>query len=205
MKRSRGRCPKSSRRATALKLKTNVTDTKPADGPLAGIRVIDLTNVIMGPLATHILADMGADVIKIEAPEGDSFRNYHPLRSEGMAGSFLHLTRNKRSMLLDLKAAEARATLDELIATGDVFIHSLRPKAIQRLGYSYERVREINPKIVYCGAYGFGSAGPYGNKAAYDDLIQGVFANGPLRQAHRASGGVCDPRCPLQSGADRQW
>jgi crotonobetainyl-CoA:carnitine CoA-transferase CaiB-like acyl-CoA transferase len=149
-----------------------MVDGKAGQGPLAGVRVVDLTSVIMGPFATHMLADMGADVIKVESPEGDSFRNYRPLRNEGMSGSFLHLNRNKRSVVLDLKLPEAKEALDKLIATADVFIHSLRPKAIERLGYAYQRVREINPRIIFCGAFGFGAAGPYGDKAAYDDLIQ---------------------------------
>lgn len=149
-----------------------MVDRKAGTGPLAGVRVIDLTSVIMGPFATHILADMGADVVKVESPEGDSFRNYRPLRNAGMAGSFLHLNRNKRSVVLDLKQPEATEALDRLIATADVFVHSLRPKAISRLGYGYERVKQLNPKIIYCGAFGFGADGPYGDKAAYDDLIQ---------------------------------
>ncbi|MEJ7931403.1 CoA transferase [Ramlibacter sp. AN1015] len=163
-----------------------MVDRKAGQGPLAGVRVIDLTSVIMGPFATHILADMGADVIKVEAPEGDSFRNYRPLRNEGMAGSFLHLNRNKRSVVLDLKQPEGNEALGKLIATADVFIHSLRPKAIQRLGYGYERVREINPTIVYCGAFGFGAAGPYGDKAAYDDLIQAGSGLASLALASRS-------------------
>ena len=110
-----------------------------ADGPLGGIRIVDLTNVIMGPFATHIMADMGADVIKIESAEGDSFRGYRPNRNEGMAGGFLHLNRNKRSVLLDLKRADEMAALHKLIATADVFVHSLRPKAIEKLGLGYER------------------------------------------------------------------
>jgi crotonobetainyl-CoA:carnitine CoA-transferase CaiB-like acyl-CoA transferase len=140
--------------------------------PLAGVRIIDLTNVIMGPFATHILADMGADVIKIESPEGDSLRAYQPSRSRNMSGVFLHLNRNKRSVVLDLKTPEGRATLDKLIATADVFVHALRPKAAARLGYPPERVRELNPDIIYCGAYGFSTDGPYADKAAYDDIIQ---------------------------------
>jgi crotonobetainyl-CoA:carnitine CoA-transferase CaiB-like acyl-CoA transferase len=147
-------------------------DTTPADGPLGGIRVLDLTNVIMGPFATHIMADMGADVIKIESAEGDTFRSYRPNRHDGMAGGFLHLNRNKRSIVLDLKTISDMAVLQRLIATADVFVHSLRPKAIQKLGLDYETVRGFKPDIIYCGAYGFGEKGPYRNKAAYDDIIQ---------------------------------
>jgi crotonobetainyl-CoA:carnitine CoA-transferase CaiB-like acyl-CoA transferase len=147
-------------------------DTTPTDGPLGGIRIIDLTNVIMGPFATHIMADMGADVIKIESAEGDSFRSYRPNRHEGMAGGFLHLNRNKRSIVLDLKQESGMAALKKLLATAEVFVHSLRPKAIEKLGLDYNAVRAIKPDIIYCGAYGFGEKGPYRDKAAYDDIIQ---------------------------------
>lgn len=143
-----------------------------ADGPLGGIRVLDLTSVIMGPFATHILADMGADVIKVESPEGDSLRSYEPRRNPGMAGNILNLHRNKRSIVLDLKREECRAALNRLIETADVFVHTLRPNAIARLGYAYEQVRALKPDIIYCGAYGFGAKGPYSDKPAYDDLIQ---------------------------------
>lgn len=143
-----------------------------ADGPLAGIRILDLTNVVMGPFATHILADMGADVIKIEAPGGDLLRHLRPRRAPGPGGSFLQLHRNKRGVVLDLKTEPARAALRRLIAGADVFLHALRPGAIARLGFDAESVRALNPDIVHCGAYGFGADGPYGGKAAYDDAIQ---------------------------------
>ena len=169
-------------------IKSNVLmDTIPADGPLSGVRIVDFTNVIMGPYATHILADMGADVIKIESPEGDSFRRYKPNRNTGMAGGFLHLNRNKRSVVLDLKLAEGRDALNRLIATADVFVHSLRPRAIEKLGYSYDEVRAIKPDIIYCGAYGFGKSGPYRDKAAYDDIIQAGAGLAALHQASRGA------------------
>ncbi|TAK82350.1 MAG: CoA transferase [Betaproteobacteria bacterium] len=143
-----------------------------ADGPLTGIKVLDLTNVVMGPYATHILADMGADVIKIESADSDFMRNYRPYRHRGMSGQVLQLHRNKRSLVLDLKRTKCAAALQRLIAKCDVLVHSMRPKAIKRLGFDYDRVREINRDIVYCGAYGFGKGGPYEDKAAYDDMIQ---------------------------------
>ncbi len=140
--------------------------------PLAGIRVLDLTTVIMGPFATHILADMGAEVIKVEAPEGDAFRRYGPSRSEGMGGSILQLHRNKHSLVLDLKNAVARRALDVLIARSDVVVHNLRPGPAKRLHLDWKSVQQVNPKVVLCAARGFGAAGPYADKAAYDDIIQ---------------------------------
>jgi crotonobetainyl-CoA:carnitine CoA-transferase CaiB-like acyl-CoA transferase len=153
------------------------------EGPLAGVRVVDLTTVIMGPFGTGILADLGAEVIKVEGPEGDSLRAYQPQRGVGMSGAFLNLNRNKRGICLDLKTAAGRAALDRLLATADVFIHNLRPGAIGRLGFAYERVRQIRPDIVYCAAHGFGSDGPYAEKAAYDDIIQAGSGVAALYQA----------------------
>ena len=140
--------------------------------PLAGIRILDLTTVIMGPYATHIMADMGAEVIKVEAPEGDAFRRYGPSRSEGMGGSILQLHRNKHSVVLDLKNEAARRALDRLIERSDVVVHNLRPGPAKRLQLDWASVKKINPKVVLCAARGFGAEGPYAEKAAYDDIIQ---------------------------------
>jgi len=175
-------------------------------GPLTGIRILDLTGVVMGPFGTHILADLGADVIKVESPEGDSTRNYKPLRHEGMAGSFLNLHRNKRGLLLDLKQPEGQAALMRLVETADVFVHNMRPKAIERLGFDYAAVRAIKPDIVYCGAYGFGAAGPYRNKAAYDDLIQaGSGIAGLYRQVHGEPAYVPTVVCDKLAGQTIAW
>lgn len=141
-------------------------------GPLTGVRIIDLTSVVMGPLAMHILADLGADVIKVEGPEGDSLRSHQPARSPGMSSMFLQLNRNKRSVVLDLKKDDGAKALRRLIESADVFVHSMRPDTITRIGFDYQQVARIKPDIVYCGAHGFGSRGPYSRKAAYDDVIQ---------------------------------
>lgn len=141
-------------------------------GPLAGMRILDLTTVIMGPYGTRILADMGADVVKIEGPEGDSFRSYGPFNSKGMGGSILNLHRNKRSLALNLKDPDARDALDRLISGSDALIHNLRPAAAARLGLDWQSVEKTNPGLVLCAARGFSSDGPYGHKAAYDDLMQ---------------------------------
>ncbi|MBV5266878.1 CaiB/BaiF CoA transferase family protein [Pinisolibacter aquiterrae] len=139
---------------------------------LDGVRVLDLTTVLMGPFATQILGDLGADVIKIEAPEGDIVRRYQPARSPGMPGIFLNLHRNKRSIVLDLKSPDDATTLKRLIATADVLIHNIRGRAMDRLGFGPDAVRTLNPRLIYCMANGFRQDGPYAAKAAYDDVIQ---------------------------------
>ena len=125
-----------------------------AKGPLHGLRVIDLTAVVLGPVATQILADYGAEVIKIESPEGDLMRANGVSRHKGMSSIFLNLNRNKRSVVLDLKAQAGREALLKLIATADVLVHNMRVKAIERLGLGYEAVKAANPGIVYCVATG---------------------------------------------------
>jgi len=143
-------------------------------GPLDGVRVLDLTTVVMGPYATQILADFGADVVKVEPPEGDVMRHNAPMRSSGMGHIFLNANRNKRSIVLDLKQPAARAACLALAKTADVLVYNIRPQAMARLGLSYEEVRAVNPRIIYVGGFGYSQRGPYAAKAAYDDLIQGA-------------------------------
>jgi crotonobetainyl-CoA:carnitine CoA-transferase CaiB-like acyl-CoA transferase len=143
-------------------------------GPLHGVRVLDLTAVVMGPYATQILADFGADVVKVESPEGDNMRWVWPFRNPGMGHIFLNANRNKRSIVLDLKKPEARDACLALAANSDVLVYNIRPQAMARLGLSYEEVRKANPRIIYAGCFGYSQRGPYAAKAAYDDLIQGA-------------------------------
>lgn len=141
-------------------------------GPLAGVRVIDLTSMVMGPYATQIMADMGADVIKIEPPEGDNTRYISVAPSPGLAGVFVNVNRGKRSVVLDLRSEEGKAALRKLIETADVFVHSMRAKAIARLGFDYDAVAAIKPDIVYTNCYGYSRRGPDRDQPAYDDTIQ---------------------------------
>lgn len=153
-------------------------------GPLDGVRILDLTANFMGPYASLLLADMGADVAKVEPPAGDTTRGVGPARNPGMGAIFLHLNRNKRSLVLDLKDAAGLAALRRMLGRADVLLHSLRPAAMARLGLSYAQARSINPGLVYCGCFGFGQDGPYAAKPAYDDLIQAAVGM-PVLQARR--------------------
>ncbi|RAS17756.1 CaiB/BaiF CoA transferase family protein [Paraburkholderia bryophila] len=141
-------------------------------GPLAGVRIIDLTTVVMGPSATQILGDLGADVIKVESAGGDSMRHIGPMRNPGMGPLFLQANRNKRSIVLDLKAEADMHQLRELIRNADVLISNIRPQAMARLGLSYESATELNPSIIFCSTVGYGEGGPYAGAAVYDDLMQ---------------------------------
>jgi len=151
-------------------------------GPLNGVRVLELTSVVLGPWACQILADMGADVIKVEAPRGDSNRHVGASKTPGMGALFLTCNRNKRSIVLDLKHEAGRKAVLKLAEKADVLIHNNRPQAMERLGLDYAAVKAVNPRIVYCGSYGYGKNGPYGDKGALDDSIQAVSGIAYLNQ-----------------------
>ena len=154
---------------------------------LEGIRILDLTTVVFGPYATQTLADMGADVIKVEAPGGDVIRYAgRPAKTRGMGPVHIGLNRGKASIMLDLKSGEDKAVMRDLIAESDVFIHNVRGKAIAALGFDYEAVKAIRPDIVYVHCVGFGSDGPYADLQAYDDIIQA--ATGAASLAGKVSG-----------------
>ena len=158
-----------------------------AGGPLDGVRILDLTSVVVGPLATQILADHGADVIKVESPAGDLGRTIGGLGvTPGMGAKFLHLNRNKRSIVLDLKKPAGYDALMKLVAKTDVLIWNVRPESMARMKLSYDDVIAANPAIIYCGMFGFGQDGRYRSKPAYDSIIQG--SAGVAALYHRAAG-----------------
>lgn len=148
--------------------------------PLAGIRVVDLSTVVMGPYASQWLADLGAEVIKIETPDGDSTRHTGPAAEDGMAAIFLGVNRGKRSVVLDLKQPAAQAAMERLLATADVLMHSMRPQKLAALGLAPADVMARHPALVYTSLLGFGEDGPYSGKPAYDDIIQGLAGNAAL-------------------------
>jgi crotonobetainyl-CoA:carnitine CoA-transferase CaiB-like acyl-CoA transferase len=168
--------------------------------PLEGIRIVDMTSVVVGPLCTQMLADYGADVIKIEAPPGGDIARTLAGRgvTELMSGKFVHLNRNKRSLALDLKKPGGKEALQRLLRVSDVLVWNVRPPAMARLGFSYADVKVINPKIVYVGMFGFGQDGRYRNKPAYDSIIQGSAGVAALN--HLALG---EPRYLPMVMADR--
>ncbi len=150
--------------------------------PLEGIRVIDMTSLGMGPLAAQILGDNGADVIKLESPDGDIFRHVLPQRSAGMSHAFIQFNRNKRSVALDLKTAEGKEAFLKLLKTADVLLSNMRPAAMARLGLTVEALREIKPDLIYCACYGYSERGPYAGRPAADDTIQAMSGLTGLQQ-----------------------
>jgi len=156
-----------------------------AQGPLAGVRILDLTSVVLGPLATQILGDYGAEIIKVENLEGDLMRANGVSLHPGMSSIFLAINRNKRSIAVDLKSAEGREVLKRLIPGADVLVHNMRVAAIERLGFGYRAVAELKPDIVYCAATGFGQEGPDRDKPAFDDIIQAACGLASLNSIGR--------------------
>lgn len=155
-------------------------------GPLEGVRVLDLTSVVVGPVATQFLADYGADVVKVEPPEGDLLRQLGGAsRSGQMSAKFLHFNRNKRSIQLDLKAADARDAVHALCDTADVVVVNMRGSALERSGLTAKALRARNPRLIHCWLTGFGQKGRYANKPAYDTIIQGASGiSGAMERLH---------------------
>ncbi|MCH2478198.1 MAG: CoA transferase [Gammaproteobacteria bacterium] len=151
-------------------------------GPLSGLKVLELTSVVLGPWAAQIIADMGADVIKIEAPFGDSNRQLGASKNPGMAALYLSNNRNKRSLVLDLKQESARDALLAIVKDCDVFLHNNRPQVMTKLRLEYEDIKSVNENIIYCGTYGYSKDGPYGEKGALDDSIQAVSGVAALNE-----------------------
>jgi crotonobetainyl-CoA:carnitine CoA-transferase CaiB-like acyl-CoA transferase len=149
--------------------------TESVPRPLEGVKVIDLTTVLMGPFATQLLGDMGSDVIKVEAPGGDNVRHIGPSRNAGMGAIFLNVNRSKRSVVLDLKQESARDALFRLCKDADILVFNIRPQAMDRLGLGYDTVSSANPRLIYTGLVGYDPRGPYASRPAYDDLIQGAI------------------------------
>jgi len=159
---------------------------KASAGPLAGVRILDLTTVIMGPFATQLLAGLGAEVIKVEPPEGDNMRHVGPMRNPGMGHIFLQANQGKRSIVLDLKRPGALEVVQRLAERSDVLISNVRPQALHRLGLDDASVRSRNPRIIHVSCCGFDQEGPYAARPAYDDLIQGATGIPWLMQQYGA-------------------
>jgi crotonobetainyl-CoA:carnitine CoA-transferase CaiB-like acyl-CoA transferase len=152
----------------------NAAQGKAAAGPLAGVKILDLTSVILGPFATQILAQLGAQVIKLETPEGDNMRHVGPMKNPGMGHIFLHANAGKQSVVLDLKQASGREAALKLAESCDVFISNVRPQALARLGLDPASMRARNPRLIHVCCCGFDQEGPDAARPAYDDLIQGA-------------------------------
>ncbi len=151
--------------------------------PLEGVRIVEMTSVVLGPYACQILGDLGADIVKIEPPAGDTNRNLGPYRKHrDMASLFINCNRNKRSLVLNLKSVNGREAALKIIEEADVVIHNFRPGAMERLGLDYEAVKAVNPEVIYCATYGYSKQGPYGQKGALDDSIQAASGIAALQE-----------------------
>lgn len=175
-------------------MQTNEPNAACERGPLTGVRVIDITTIFMGPSATQMLGDLGADVVKVESPDGDVVRGIGPQGQRKMGPLFLAMNRNKRSIALDLKSADGRAALLDLVRGADVLTYNVRPQAMARLGLDYDTLAAINPRLIYAGMFGFSQRGRHAASAAFDDLIQAACA---LPQAVALSGGGIPRYLPI--------
>ena len=174
----------------------------PAARPLAGIRILDMTTVMLGPYATQMLGDYGADIVKIESPGGDSTRATGPAMEPGMAATFIGANRSKRSVVLDLKQTAAREALMLLIDSADVLVYSMRPQKMEALGLAPDVLRARNPKLVVVAVHGFAEGGPYAGRPAYDDIIQGLCGLASLSELQGGEPAymptvICDKACAL--------
>ena len=167
-------------------------------GPLAGVRILDCTTVVLGPWAAQQLGDLGADVIKIEPPEGDTTRQLGPARNPGMAAFYLGCNRSKRSIVLDLKQDSGRKALFKLAETADVLMHNYRPDPARRLGVEYEAFEKINPRLVYLATYGYRSAGPMGPRRPTTTSSRRALALPRCRPSSRASRASCRRSSPTR-------
>ena len=169
-------------------------------GALEGIKILDLTSVGFGPYACQILGDYGAEVIKIESPEGDITRGIAPFRNKGMGHFFINANRNKKSLVLDLKSRKGNAAFFKLLEKSDIVMTSIRPAAMERLGIGFKACKEINPSLIYVALVGFGQSGPYAKRPAYDDIIQGVSGMAAIKGGREGNptfvnASVCDKIC----------
>ena len=169
-------------------------------GALEGIKILDLTSVGFGPYACQILGDYGAEVIKIESPEGDITRGIAPFRNKGMGHFFINANRNKKSLVLDLKTKKGKAAFFKLVEKSDVVMTSIRPAAMERLGIDFTACKQINPSLIYVALVGFGQSGPYAKRPAYDDIIQGVSGMAAMQGGRGGdptfvNASVCDKIC----------
>jgi len=156
--------------------------TAQRQGPLSGIHVLDLTTYLSGPYCTYFLAQMGADVLKVEPPSGDRLRFIPPARHRGMGGPFLSVNQHKRGVVIDLQTEEGQNHLRRLASTADVVVHNMRRKAAEGLGLTYEELRPLNPRLILCRIVGYGQGGPYADLPAFDDPIQGATGMAYLQQ-----------------------
>ena len=169
-------------------------------GALEGIKILDLTSVGFGPYACQILGDYGAEVIKIESPEGDITRGIAPFRNKGMGHFFINANRNKKSLVLDFKTKKGKAAFFKLVEKSDVVMTSIRPAAMERLGIDFTACKQINPSLIYVALVGFGQSGPYAKRPAYDDIIQGVSGMAAMQGGREGdptfvNASVCDKIC----------